>query len=111
MWFKLAEWVKAGGCLPDVPELVGELTVPTYAFKGDALIIEPKDSVKKRLGRSPDYADALACTFAFPAVRQPNAAMVQALAAAFDLRDGAGRRDGGGWDPYGDGGVPALGGM
>lgn len=61
--FNLSEWVKAGGCLPPVPELVGELTTPTYTFHHGKLIIEDKDQVKKRLGRSPDLADALALTF------------------------------------------------
>lgn len=64
MWFLMAEWIKGGGALPDVPELVGELTEPTYTFKGDRLILEPKKDIKARLGRSPDYADALALTFA-----------------------------------------------
>jgi hypothetical protein len=60
--FKLAEWVKGGGALPPVPELVAELTTPTYTFVGGKLQVEPKDQVKKRLGRSPDLADALALT-------------------------------------------------
>jgi hypothetical protein len=54
------------GALPDCPELVAELTEPTYTFKGDRLILEPKDDVKDRIGRSPDIADALALTFAAP---------------------------------------------
>ena len=66
MWWKMAEWVKAGGALPRIPELIGELTTPTYTFQRDRLIIEPKEKVKERLGRSPDYADALALTFAYP---------------------------------------------
>lgn len=114
MWFRAAEWVKGGGCLPNVPELVGELTVPTYSFKGDAFIIEPKVNVKKRLGRSPDLADALACTFAFPAVKQPTETMVQALAAAMQIQHGGSLGyDGGpgGWEPNSDGGIPALGGL
>lgn len=61
--FHLAEWVKGGGALPPVPELVAELTTPTYTFSGGKLLIEEKDQVKKRLGRSPDLADALALTF------------------------------------------------
>lgn len=65
MWFEMCEWVKGGGALPSVPELVGELTQPTYTFKGDRLLLEDKDQIKQRLGRSPDYADALACTFAY----------------------------------------------
>lgn len=66
MWFNMAEWVKGGGALPNIPELIAELTTPTYSFKGDKMIIEPKEKIKSRLGRSPDYADALALTFAYP---------------------------------------------
>lgn len=66
MWWAMAEWVKGGGCLPNIPELVGELSSPTYSFKGDNIIIEDKKLVKKRLQRSPDLADALALTFAMP---------------------------------------------
>jgi phage terminase large subunit len=66
MHFELADWVKNGGALPKIPELVEELTAPTYWFKGDKLILEDKDQIKARIGRSPDYADALALTFALP---------------------------------------------
>jgi len=66
MWFAMAQWIKQGGALPKIDELVAELCTPTYSFKGDKLIIEPKDDIKERLGRSPDLADALALTFAYP---------------------------------------------
>lgn len=69
MWWLMAEWVKAGGALPNVPELVAELSIPTYHFKGDKICIEDKDQVKLRMGRSPDFADALALTFAFPVMK------------------------------------------
>lgn len=72
MWFGMAEWVKKGGWLPPIDFLVGELTVPTYTFMRGKFIIEDKDQIKERLGRSPNYADALALTFAFadaPAAR------------------------------------------
>ena len=52
--------------LPPIPELVAELTTPTYTFSNGKILLEDKDLVKKRLGRSPDLADALALTFAFP---------------------------------------------
>lgn len=68
LWFSMAEWVKAGGWLPKIPELVGELSTPTYTFVGGKFQIEPKDQVKVRLGRSPDLADALALTFGLPEV-------------------------------------------
>lgn len=66
MWFLMCDWVKGGAQLPLIPELVEELTAPTYSFVGDTLLIEPKDSIKQRIGRSPDYADSLALTFAYP---------------------------------------------
>lgn len=66
MWFLMAEWIKKGGALPNIPELVAELTTPTYTFKGDALLLEDKDLIKERLTRSPDLADGLALTFAQP---------------------------------------------
>jgi hypothetical protein len=71
IWFLMAEWVKGGGALPYIPELVAELTTPTFSFQGDKLLIEPKEQVKKRLGRSPDLADGLAVTFAFPIAPKP----------------------------------------
>lgn len=65
-WWKMAEWVKRGGALPPIPELAKELTTPTYYFQDGKLRLEEKDQIKKRLGCSPDLADALALTFAFP---------------------------------------------
>lgn len=67
MWWGMAEWVKGGGCLPDVPELVGDMTGPTYFFdKSGRLQLESKQDMKDRGLPSPDLADALALTFAFP---------------------------------------------
>lgn len=66
MWFEMTQWIKDGGALPNIPELVEELTAPTYMFKGDKLQLEDKDQIKLRIGRSPDYADGLALTFAYP---------------------------------------------
>jgi hypothetical protein len=66
MWMTGAEWVKNGGALPSIPELVGELTTPTYTFLNGKFLLEEKDQVKIRLGRSPDLADALFQTFAIP---------------------------------------------
>lgn len=38
--------------------LAHQLCVPRYKFKAGKTLIEPKDEIKKRLGRSPDRADA-----------------------------------------------------
>jgi hypothetical protein len=59
----MSEWVKRGGALPNVAELIAELTTPTYTFKNGKFLMEEKEHVKLRLGRSPDLADALAVTF------------------------------------------------
>lgn len=64
--FELAKWIKRGGALPNIPELVRELTAPTYTLHKGMLRVEEKDQIKKRLGFSPDYADALALTFSHP---------------------------------------------
>jgi phage terminase large subunit len=75
MYFLLAKWVTGGGALPNIPELVEELTEQTYTFVNGQFQLEDKDLVRDRLGRSPNYADALALTFGLP--EMPNAAMQQ----------------------------------
>lgn len=64
--YEMAEWVKAGGAIPDDRELKEELCALTYAFQGDKLRVVEKKIIKQKLGRSPDKADALALTFAAP---------------------------------------------
>lgn len=66
MAFKLVEWIKKGGALPDVSNLTAALTQTQYTFKGEKLIIEPKEDLKAKLGFSPDHMDALMLTFAMP---------------------------------------------
>jgi len=66
MWFKMAEWIKRGGSLPNLPILIRELTSPQYFFQNGKFRLEEKDQIKKRLQFSPDYGDALAMTFALP---------------------------------------------
>jgi len=67
MWFLMREWIRSGGKIPDTPELVSELSAPVYSFNATGKIqLEKKESIKERIGRSPDLADALALTFAVP---------------------------------------------
>jgi hypothetical protein len=40
------------------PKLKGQLTTPTYEFRNGKILIESKADIKKRLGNSPDRADA-----------------------------------------------------
>src|SRR5262249_40741327 len=47
-----------------VEDLVGELSSVWYTIDSNGLIVvEDKDSMRKRLGHSPDLADALGCSF------------------------------------------------
>jgi len=71
MWFEACEWIKQGGALPPIDELVAELSTPVYFFKGDRMQIEEKAEIKDRLGRSPDLADAFCQTFASPVQPPP----------------------------------------
>ena len=69
MWWNMKEWIEAGGWIPSDPILRQELSTPTYWFDAQGRkVLESKDEIKKRLqgGASPDIADALALTFAYP---------------------------------------------
>ena len=68
MWWKMGEWIRKEGALPQNEDLVQELTNVLYGFSAGAgqIQLEGKELVKKRIGKSPDLADALALTFAYP---------------------------------------------
>lgn len=67
MYVMLKEWLKSGGAIENKAELEMELTSIEYAHnKKDQLILESKEEMKRRGLASPDYADALAMTFAYP---------------------------------------------
>jgi hypothetical protein len=67
MWRDLREYLKNGAVIPNDPELSTDLTALQYEFRGGALLMESKDEAKRRGIKSPDRADSLALTFAFPA--------------------------------------------
>jgi hypothetical protein len=67
MWARMAQWLKEGGAVHNDLALKSELSSPTYFFDSSGRLgLEPKDKIKERLGKSPDIADALALTFAYP---------------------------------------------
>lgn len=77
MYGRTRSWLRKGGCLPaDDPRqenkgLSAQLTAPTYTYQGDVkLQLESKKDLRRRLGISPDDADALAITFAYPYLDQ-----------------------------------------
>lgn len=45
--------------LPPDPELLADLTAPTYEVRKNGILIEPKDELRKRLGRSTGKGDAV----------------------------------------------------
>lgn len=71
MYYRMSEWAKEG-CLPADSLLEQELVAHTYSFTPSSqFALDAKDVVKERLGRSPDRADALACTFHTPIAPPP----------------------------------------
>lgn len=68
MWSEANEWLKNPPVeLPQDDELLDDLCSVNkgYDHKG-RLLLEPKEDLKKRIGRSPDKADAFVLTFAEP---------------------------------------------
>lgn len=63
MYVRLRDWVRNGGALPPDPMLKEDLLAPKLNIRGSRFELEPKEDIRKRLGRSPDRADALAQTF------------------------------------------------
>jgi len=72
MWCLMAEWLRAGGAIPNLVDLKQDLASPTYSYDtANKKCLESKDAIKARIRRSPDTADALALTFAFPVEARP----------------------------------------
>jgi hypothetical protein len=63
-WWKFREELdpdQEGGsviALPPDQELLADLTAPTWELRTNGIVIESKDEIRKRLGRSPGRADA-----------------------------------------------------
>lgn len=70
MWGSMREWLKGGGIPPD-KDLMDQLCAPEYGFNNKGEIqLEKKEDMTKRGAASPDIADALALTFAYPVMSQ-----------------------------------------
>ncbi len=66
MWGAMREWLKVGA-IPNDMDLIADLTSIEYTYNArDEILLEKKEDMKRRGLASPDYADALALTFAFP---------------------------------------------
>lgn len=84
MYFDAVDWIKRGGALPNSPEITAALTQTTYTFKGDRLLLEPKESIKAKLGYSPDEADAFVLTFAEPVTARARQARGPRITSEYD---------------------------
>ena len=74
IWKLMRDWLKAGGVIPEDQELYNELIAPETVGRLDGKIqLESKDDMRKRVGFSPNKADALAITFAYPVTKNANA--------------------------------------
>lgn len=92
MWWNFATHVKREGALPELPELVTELSGVRYRTDGQGRIeLEAKDEIEKRLGFSPDIGDAGALTHAEPGLV---AGVVRESETYKLLRAGRGATDG-----------------
>jgi len=73
MWNDIKEWLKMGGCLPRNQTLYDDLISPESVMKTDGIQqLESKESIKARGIPSPDFADSLALSFAFPVKAKVN---------------------------------------
>jgi Phage terminase large subunit len=68
MWDTMAKWIKTNGAIPNMPDLIADLSAPTYLFSNSTnkFALESKETMKARGCKSPDIGDALALTFAHP---------------------------------------------
>lgn len=67
MWGGIKAWLEEGAKLPDDDALAADLCAPSYGYDSSRrLKLERKEDMRKRGVSSPDCADALALTFAYP---------------------------------------------
>ncbi len=67
MWVRMKEWLNGVSAIPDDAQLAAQLTAVEYKHDANnAILLEKKEDMKRRGLPSPDRADALALTFAYP---------------------------------------------
>jgi hypothetical protein len=60
LWWTMREWLRTTAAF-DVPDdLQEELVIPTFEIRGTRIKLEEKEAIKRRLGRSTNFGDALA---------------------------------------------------
>ncbi|MEQ9887623.1 terminase [Pectobacterium zantedeschiae] len=70
MYNSAKKWLGLGGALDD-RETAEDLSAAEYKVRVDGkIVLEPKEDVKDRIGRSPGRGDAFVLTFAFPVTKK-----------------------------------------
>jgi len=65
LWRRALDYIKVDGrCMPRDPEIKTQIAAVRYSYRDGLLLMESKKDHKKRLGKSPDRADAWILTFA-----------------------------------------------
>lgn len=62
MYLSLRHWLRSGGSIENSEQLFKELVAQEYAVKKDSILLTPKEDQDE----SPDWADSLAMSFAYP---------------------------------------------
>lgn len=79
-YWRLREWLDPEGtvqlALPDDPELLADITAPTWKTQAGKILIESKDDIKVKIGRSPDKGDALTLALKASTMQKISAPMV-----------------------------------
>ncbi|RUM90708.1 MAG: terminase [Thiomicrospira sp.] len=70
IWGIMRAALESGLSIPVDNDLEEDLISPEYSFnEKNEIVLERKKDIKKRIGRSPDRADALAITFSYPVTK------------------------------------------
>lgn len=78
MWCRMREWLAEGGIFDDA-ELRNQLSNRQYSYDSQGrIVMESKDDMRERGLSSPDIADALALTFAYPIAARQHAEAIRA---------------------------------
>jgi hypothetical protein len=66
MWYRMKHWMEdMPARLPNNAEMIADISAPKFKTSSNGRkLVESKDEMKKRQIRSPDFADAIALTFA-----------------------------------------------
>ena len=91
MWGNLKEWLQDGGVLEEGDVIHDDLIAPeAFVNNKGEIQLEKKEDMKKRGLPSPNEADALALTFAYPVLQKTrNAGRTNTTYALFKKRSGS----------------------